>query len=155
MSNTYFNTKKGSYREADAKSFDDLSKDIVDAAFKIHQYYGAGLLESIYEDALCVELNKRNIEFKKQKLFKVYYESVELSSVFKADLVVENQIILELKSVEKITNAHKAQILSYLNISGIETGFIINFGDPYFKRGIERFVMNSSRQLRETSGASC
>jgi len=144
------NTKLGSDREVNTKNFCALSKQVVDAAYKVHHYFGSGLLESIYEDALCLELEKRNINIQRQKSISVYYEGQELPSKFRIDLLIENKIIVELKSLETITNAHKAQILSYLKISQMEVGFIMNFGDPFFKRGIQRFVMDSSRQLRVT-----
>jgi GxxExxY protein len=122
-------------------SFDLLSKEIVDCAFKIHQILGAGLLESIYEEAFVVELERRNIAFVKQKVVDVVYDGVILPSSLRLDLLIEDQLIVELKSVEKILNVHTAQILTYMRVSGCKTGLLINFGEPYFKMAIKRFVL--------------
>ena len=121
--------------------FDPLSKEVVDCAFKIHQSIGAGLLEGIYEDCFGIELNKRGIAFERQKIIKVEYEGLIVPTTYRLDIVIENKIIVELKSVEKIIRAHQAQILTYLKTSGLKTGLIINFGDPFFKSGIKRFVV--------------
>jgi len=124
-----------------SKEFDTLSKEVVDCAFQIHQTMGAGLLESIYEDCFEVELNKRNIPYERQKLIKVEYMGNKIPTSFRLDLVIDGQIIAELKSVEKIIRAHQAQILTYMRTSNIKTGFSINFGEPYFKSAIKRFVL--------------
>jgi GxxExxY protein len=121
--------------------FDALSKDVVDCAFKIHQTIGTGLLENIYEDCFVIELEKRNIAFERQKIVKIVYEGIEIPSIYRLDLVISNQIIVELKSVENISRAHQAQILTYMKTSGISVGLIINFGEPYFKAAIKRFVI--------------
>ena len=121
--------------------FDSLSREVVDAAYKIHQTVGTGLLESIYEDCFSIELNKRKISFERQKTIPVYYEGVKISSVLKLDLLVDDQIVLELKSVEKINPAHTAQILTYMKTGGVKTGLLINFGEPYFKQAVKRFVL--------------
>lgn len=121
--------------------FEPLSKEVVDCAYKIHQTLGTGLLESIYEECFVVELEKRNINFERQKIINVNYEGVSIPTTYKLDLVVENKIIIELKSVEKLNAAHQAQILTYLKTSEISTGLLINFGEPYFKAAIKRFVL--------------
>lgn len=121
--------------------FEPLSKEVVDCAYQIHQKMGTGLLENIYEDCFVIELKKRNIQFERQKLVKVIYQGIEIPSKYKLDLVIEGQIILELKSVEKITAAHQAQILTYMRTSQIKTGLLINFGEPFFKAAIKRFVL--------------
>ena len=121
--------------------FDPLSKEVVDCAYKIHQTLGTGLLENIYEDCFAVELEKRGLSYERQKVINVDYEGVLIPTTYKLDLVVENKIIVELKSVEKIISAHQAQILKYLKTSNISTGLLINFGEPYFKAAIKRFVV--------------
>ncbi len=121
--------------------FDPLSRQVVDAAYKIHQKLGAGLLEGIYQECFCVELTKRNISFETQKPVSIFYEDVALKSTCRLDLVVENKIIIELKSVERIIPAHEAQILTYMKVSGLKAGFLINYGEPYFKKAIKRFVL--------------
>lgn len=88
--------------------FDVLSKDVVDCAFKIHQNLGTGLLESIYEECFVVELEKRKINFERQKVIHVDYDGVKIPTTYKLDLVVDNKIIIELKSVERLNAAHQA-----------------------------------------------
>ncbi len=121
--------------------FDALSKEVVDCAFKVHQKIGSGLLEGIYEDCFEIELKKRNIPFERQKVIRVEYEGITVPTSYRLDLVVDNKIVIELKSVEKIIRAHQAQILTYMRTSNLSVGYIINFGDPYFKSGIKRFVI--------------
>lgn len=121
-------------------SFDPLSKEIVDTAFYIHQQLGSGLLESVYEEAFAVALSK-NIAFERQKAVPVYFDGIKLDTTLRLDLVVDNRIIVELKSLENVSNAHTAQILTYMKTSGIKTGLLINFGEPYFKKAIKRFVL--------------
>ncbi len=127
--------------ETPSFDFEPLSREIVDCAFQIHQTIGAGLLEGVYEDCFEIELKKRNIAFERQKIIKVEYAGVFIPTTYRLDLVVEGRIIVELKSVEKIIRAHQAQILTYMKTSDIKIGLIINFGDPYFKSGVKRFVL--------------
>lgn len=122
-------------------SFEKESKEIVDMAFKIHQTLGAGMLECIYEDAFVVELEKRKIPFEKQKMVPVFYEGVKLPSYLKLDLIVYDKFVIELKSQKDITDVHTAQILTYMRTAQFKSGFIINFGEPYFKKAIKRFVL--------------
>ena len=120
---------------------DPISGKVVDVAFKIHQTLGTGLLESIYEDSFAVELQNRGIAFERQKTYPVFYEGIKLSTSLRLDLVVDDQLVVELKSQEGITNANQAQLLSYMRIASIHSGLIINFGEPYFKRAIKRMVL--------------
>ena len=122
-------------------AFDDVSRQVVDAAYKVHQALGSGLLEGLYEECLAIELGKRNIPFQRQKEIPVFYEGVKISLTYRMDLVVADHLIVEIKSVERIIPAHQAQILSYMKTSGIRTGLLINFGEPYFKAAIKRFVL--------------
>lgn len=121
--------------------FEPLSKEVVDIAYKIHQTMGSGLLECIYEDCFIIELEKRKISYEKQKRLPIQYEGKTLPSILKLDLIIDNKIIVELKSVEKIIPAHTAQILTYMRLSNCKTGLLINFGEPYFKQAIKRFVL--------------
>lgn len=114
---------------------------MVDAAFKVHQTIGPGLLEGLYEECMAIELRKRNIPFERQKEIPVFYEGERIPMTYKLDLVVADELVLELKSAVKILPAHEAQILSYLRTSGIKAGLLINFGEPYFKAAIRRFVL--------------
>ena len=122
-------------------SFDEISRQVVDSAFKVHQTIGSGLLEGLYEECMIIELRKRGIPFERQKEIPLFYEGELIPATYKLDLVVAGCLIVELKSVVKIMPAHEAQILSYLRTSGIKTGLLINFGEPYFKAAIKRFVL--------------
>ena len=121
-------------------SLDDLSKTVVDCIFKVHRKLGAGYLESIYEDCLFIELIKRGLRVERQYDIKFEYEGVVIPTTFRLDLVVENQIIIELKAVDKMTPVYDAKIYSYLKASGLPMGFLVNFNVPLIKEGIKRFV---------------
>ena len=117
-----------------------ISKQVVDAAFKIHTTLGPGLLESVYEAVLAYELNKRGLKVVRQKAVPVIYEDVHLEEGFRADLIVEDKVIVELKSVEIIAAVHKKQVLTYLRLTNLKLGLLINFGDALIKDGIVRIV---------------
>ena len=113
---------------------------IVDAAFKIHTRLGPGLLESVYQEVLKHELEKRGLRVQKEVPIPVVYESVHLDVGFKADLIVEGLVIVELKSVEQIHPVHKKQLLTYLRLADKRLGLLINFNVPLIKDGISRVV---------------
>ena len=117
-----------------------ISKQVVDAAFKIHTTLGPGLLESVYEAVLAYELNKRGLKVVRQKAVPVIYEDVHFEEGFRADLIVEDKVIVELKSVEIIAAVHKKQVLTYLRLTNLKLGLLINFGDALIKDGIVRIV---------------
>jgi len=116
-----------------------LSKIIVECCLKIHRTLGPGLLESVYEEVLNYELKKHKLKCKRQVGIPVIYER---DIGFKADIVVEDKVIIELKSVEKIMPVHKKQLLTYLKITKIKLGLLINFNDELIKNGITRIVNN-------------
>jgi GxxExxY protein len=118
----------------------EISKQVVDAAFKIHTQLGPGLLESVYEAVLAYELRKRGLRVVRQKPIPVVYEEVRLEEGFRADLVVEDKVIIELKSVEAIARVHKKQVLTYLRLANLRLGLLINFGEELIKDGISRVV---------------
>ena len=118
----------------------DVAKIVVDAAFKVHTTLGPGLLESAYDLALAHELTKRNLKFARQVPVHVNYDGVDLGEAFKPDYVVEDLIIVELKSVEKLSPVFKKQILTYIRLSKKKLGLLINFGEPLIKDGIHRVV---------------
>jgi len=118
----------------------EISREIVDASYKIHTSLGPGLLESVYEAVLVYELEKRNLKVERQKTLPLVYESVILDEGFRADIIVEDKVIVELKSVENISPVHKKQLLTYLKISGKKLGLLINFGSALIKDGIERVI---------------
>ena len=111
---------------------------IVDCSVKLHQALGPGLLESVYEMALCHDLNKQGLSLERQIPIPVIYDSLRFDEGFRADVIVENKVILELKSVEKVTNAHKKQLLTYLKLTGHKLGYLLNFSEALMKDGITR-----------------
>ena len=120
----------------------DIAKEIVDAAYKIHTKTGPGLLESAYEAILIYELRKRGLRVVSQEPIPVVYEEVELEVGYRADLIVENKVIVELKSVEKTAPVHKKQLLTYLKLANMRLGLLINFGESLIKTGFTRIVNN-------------
>jgi len=120
----------------------EIAKIVVDCSFKIHTTIGPGLLESVYEEILNKELNKRGLETERQKAMPVIYEGLKMELGFRADIIVENKVILELKSLEILAPVHSKQLLTYLRISGMKLGLLINFGEALKKNGIHRIVNN-------------
>ncbi len=118
----------------------EIAQQIVDAAYKIHNTLGPGLLESAYLAILVYELQKRGLKIESEKPMPVIYESVQLDIGYRADLVVEDKVIVELKSVEQIAPVHKKQLLTYLKLADKRLGLLINFGAPLIKDGITRIV---------------
>ena len=108
-------------------SENEIAGQVVDAAFKIHKTLGPGLLESVYEEILAFELRKRELKLERQVAVPVVYESVRLEIGFRIDLLVEDKLIIEVKSVEKILDVHKSQLLTYLKLTGKRLGLLINF----------------------------
>lgn len=117
-----------------------LAGEVVDSCFKIHNYFGPGMLESIYESALCKELDKRNLRYVRQQPVPVFYEGDLLGDGFRADIVVENKILLELKACEKLLPVHRAQTLSYTRLLNCSLGFLVNFNNGLIKNGIVRII---------------
>jgi len=119
-----------------------LSSKVIGAAIEVHKTLGPGLLESAYEECLCHELSLQGLSFERQKPLAVTYKEKLLDCGYRLDIVVEKKIILELKSCEKIEPIHKAQLLTYLRLSGINLGLILNFNVPVMRNGIARVVNN-------------
>jgi len=120
----------------------ELSKIIVDVAFKIHTQLGPGLLESVYEEIMFFELTKRGLLVERQKGIPVIWENLKMDLGFRADLIVEKKVIIELKSVETIAPVHPKQLLTYLRITNVKLGLLINFNETLIKNGITRIVNN-------------
>jgi GxxExxY protein len=118
----------------------NLSSTIIGAAIEVHKTLGPGLLESAYEECLCHELSLRGVSFERQKPLPVEYKGTKLDCGYRLDIIVENTIILELKSCEKIEPIHKAQLLTYLKLSGLHLGLLLNFNLPVMRDGIIRIV---------------
>ena len=120
----------------------DLSKAIVHAAFTIHNQLGPGLLESVYEEIMYFELSKKGLSIARQKPVPVIWDTLKMELGFRADLVVENKVIIELKSVEAIAPVHYKQLLTYLKLTKLKLGILINFNENLIKNGIVRIVNN-------------
>jgi GxxExxY protein len=118
----------------------EIAKQIVDAAYKIHSALGPGLLESAYRTTLIYELRKRGLKVEPEKEMPIIYENIRLDTGFRADLVVEDKVIVELKSVEQVAPVHKKQVLTYLRLGDKRLELLINFGAPLIKDGITRVV---------------
>ncbi|HEY0740464.1 MAG TPA: GxxExxY protein [Chryseosolibacter sp.] len=124
------------------QELNDLAGIILDAAITVHRAIGPGLLESVYQECLVMELRKRAIKVEREVHVQLHYQNEPIDKEYKIDLLVENEIILELKSVEFILKVHEAQIVSYLRLSNRKLGFLINFNVPLLKQGFKRFVNN-------------
>ncbi|NOY43701.1 MAG: GxxExxY protein [Planctomycetes bacterium] len=117
-----------------------ISKEIVDAAFKIHTKLGPGLLESVYEVVLAYELKNRNLRTERQVRVPVEYEGIRFDEGYRLDLLVEDKVIVEIKSIEQIAAVHKKQLLTYLRLTDKRLGLLINFNEELIRNGISRVV---------------
>ena len=126
---------------------EELTSRIIGICIKVHSLLGPGLLESVYEEALCYELSRKGINFLRQQGVKVNYEDVQLGIGFRADVIVENTIVLELKSVETVAPVHAKTVITYLRFTGIEVGLLINFNVALLKDGITRLVRDNKTKL--------
>jgi GxxExxY protein len=120
---------------------DILTDQIIGFAIEVHRHLGPGLLESAYEECLCFELNRTGMDFKRQVPLPVVYKSVRLDCGYRIDIVVEGRLILELKAIERLMAIHEAQVLTYMRLSGIQTGLLLNFNTPVLKDGIRRLML--------------
>lgn len=120
----------------------DISRLIVDACYQIHVKLGPGLLESVYEEILFFELTAKGLRVERQKALPVIWKDVKLDLGYRTDLIVENKVIVEIKSVEEIHPVHPKQVLTYLKLTGLKLGLLINFNSPLIKTGITRIVNN-------------
>ena len=118
----------------------EISKQVVDAAYKVHTTLGPGLLESVYEIVLVHELKRRGLTATRQVPVPITYDSIAFDEGFRADIIVEDKVILELKSVESVAAVHKKQLLTYLRLADKRLGLLINFGEELIKTGISRVV---------------
>ena len=119
---------------------EELSRELVDSAFKVHQTLGPGLLESVYEACLCIELSKRGISYETQAPVPLVYEGVNVEAGLRLDVLVEKSIVLELKAVDKLLPIHHAQLLTYLKLTDLRLGLLINFNVSMFKEGVKRVI---------------
>jgi len=128
---------------------DHLTEFIIGAAIEVHRHTGPGLMESVYEECLCYELSQRGISFQRQVELPVAYKGIKLDCGYKMDLVVEDAIILELKTVEQLLPVHSAQLLTYLKLSGKQVGLLMNFNEPILKKGLKRLVNHFPQPANE------
>ncbi len=120
---------------------EEIFKKVLDCAFEVHTNLGPGLLESVYEECLFMELQMADLNVEKQKHLSLIYKGLKLESHLRLDILVENIIIVELKAVEELTDVHLAQTLTYLKLSGCKLGLLVNFNVTHLKNGIKRVIL--------------
>jgi GxxExxY protein len=121
---------------------DRIAKEVVDAAVKLHKQFGPGVYESVYEPLMVYELEKRGFDVRNQIAAPLVYDGIKFDVGFTMDVVVSERVILELKSIEKLQPTHFKQLLTYLRLTGLRLGLLINFGEAVLKNGIHRIVNN-------------
>ena len=126
---------------AGSEERDPLSNKVIGLAIEVHRGLGPGLLESAYEDCLCYELSAHDVPIRRQVALPVVYKSVKLDCGYRMDIVVDEKLVVELKTVERLLPLHDAQLLTYLKLSGIRKGLLLNFNTPVLKDGIRRLVL--------------
>jgi GxxExxY protein len=120
---------------------DPLTEQVIGAAIEVHRVLGPGLLESAYEECLCYELKQRGVAFQRQVPLPVTYKAVRLDCGYRLDLFVQESLIVELKTVERLLPIHEAQLLTYMKLKAVRTGLLLNFNVPVLKNGIKRLVL--------------
>lgn len=129
------------------KNLNHVTEEIISAAIEVHRALGPGLLESSYEMCLCHELNIRDIRFERQVPIPVEYKGVKLDCGYRADIVVEDSVLVEIKAIDSLLPIHEAQLLSYLKLGGWHIGLLINFNVELLKHGIRRRVLNLVEEI--------
>ena len=125
----------------------ELSKAVIGCAIEVHRALGPGLLESIYEICLCHELNLRVIPFERQKPIPVAYKGVKLDCGYRADVIVDRRLLVEIKAIDQTSAIHDAQLLSYLKLSGVNVGLLISFNVRMLKEGVRRKVLGPAEEV--------
>jgi GxxExxY protein len=120
---------------------DHITSDIIGCVIEIHKNFGPGLLEKAYQEFLCYDLSEMGYFVEKEKYLPVTYKGVQLDLGYRTDLIIEEEVVVEIKRVEKITDVHMAQILTYMKLGGHQLGLILNFQTKMMKNGIKRFVL--------------
>jgi GxxExxY protein len=118
----------------------DIATLILDICFDVHKKYGPGLFESLYEEIICYELSKKGIAFLRQHPINVIHDGVNMDIGFRADLIVEGLVLIELKSISKLEDVHFKQVLTYLKLTELRLGLLINFNESFLKNGIKRIA---------------
>ena len=122
----------------DSMDINELTGSVIGAAIEVHKALGPGLLESVYEECLCRELNLRGIPYQRQKEIPIEYKGSKLDCGYRTDILVAEALILEIKACESLQRIHEAQLLTYLKLTGLKVGLVINFNVPVLKEGIKR-----------------
>jgi GxxExxY protein len=133
---------------------DQIGSTIVDTAFKLHQDLGPGLLETVYEQVLAAKLQQIGLSVVRQQPINIIYETLAFKGAFRADLVVESCVLIEIKSVERLAAIHAKQVITYLRLTDIPLGFLINFGGAMFKDNIRRLSNSTATLASSRLGAS-
>lgn len=134
-------TTASAWKVSGSDQRDPRTGPVVEAAIEVHRHLGPGLLESVYEECLCHELHLKGLPFQRQVRVPVLYKGVSLDCDYQIDLVIRNEVIVELKSIEKILPVHEAQLLTYMKLTGKTVGLLINFNVPVLRQGIVRRVL--------------
>ena len=132
---------------------DLLTERVIGLAIDVHRQLGPGLLESAYEECLCCELAQANLAFRRQVALPVVYKSVGLDCGYRLDVVVEGRVVLELKTVERLMPIHETQMITYLRLSGIPIGLLLNFNSVVLKHGIRRLMVSDRTEPRNLSAS--
>ncbi len=130
--------------------YDEITGTAIDCALKIHKELGPGLLETVYEAILFHKLKEKGLQVERQVSIPIHYQGLEFEEGFRADIIVENKVILELKSVEAVNVLHKKQLLTYLKLSDLKLGLLLNFGQSLMRNGITR-IANGLEQENNSS----
>jgi GxxExxY protein len=142
---TVYNTAKHcvtkKYYISNTMIINEITKEILDSAYKVHSALGPGLLESVYRKCLVYELRKKGLKVEEEKALPLVYEDVKLDCGYRIDILVENKVVVELKTVEAFTDVHTAQVLTYLKLSGNKVGLLLNFYTKSLKNGIKRLIL--------------
>ena len=137
--------QKDPFKEVDPE-LDRIASKFVDAAYKVHLNLGPGLLESAYEACLAYEVEKQGLKVERQVAVPLVYGDVRLNVGFRLDLLIEGKLIVEVKAVESLLEVHRAQVITYLKLSGNQLGFLVNFNARILKNGLERIVLSNSKK---------
>jgi len=129
---------------AKARRFGDGTEEVVSACIEVHRHLGPGLLESIYERCLCKELTLRAIPFERQRVVRVTYKGEAFDAAHRLDVVVRDSIVVEIKAVERLTDVHHAQVLTYLRLTGLRIALLVNFNVAALRHGLRRVVLRAA-----------
>lgn len=132
---------------------DPLTEKVIGLAIEVHRQLGPGLLESAYEECLCYELVHAKFVFRRQVALPIVYKSVRLDCGYRLDVVVENRLILELKTVERLMPIHEAQVITYMRLSGMPTGLLLNFNSAVLKHGIRRLMLSGRTEAHDLTAS--